>query len=77
MIKEIFEHVPFICSSEYIPEKTLVYHRNHPGEILLMLQDIFEDINEGEHSPHLCFTIPMYLAVDKNSLLNSNKFGWV
>ena len=50
MIKEIVEHVPFICTLEYILEKTPVHHRNHAGGILLMVQDIFEDINEGEQA---------------------------
>eukprot|EP00112_Aurelia_sp_Birch-Aquarium-sp1_P016965 Seg389.3 transcript_id=Seg389.3/GoldUCD/mRNA.D3Y31 product="Werner syndrome ATP-dependent helicase" protein_id=Seg389.3/GoldUCD/D3Y31 len=48
MIKEIVEHVPFICSLEHILENTPVYHISHAGEILLMLQDIFEDVSEGE-----------------------------
>ncbi len=46
IIQDVLVKISYIISIEYVMNNTAVYKREHAGEIILMLQEIFGDIKE-------------------------------
>ena len=48
LVKKVLKHAPFIFDKGYILDHLPVFNKGHAMDILCMINDVFEDIDEGE-----------------------------